>query len=85
MAKFLRDDPSRPVDPRRRADARDVRLTKDGKPLVLPNRLYKFMERKWANELVHGSGYRIGTLREYGNAEKHADGILDTEEGYIAH
>jgi len=84
MAKLLRD-PTRPVDPRSRADARDFRLTKNGKQLVLPNRLYKFMERKWANELVHGGAYRIGTLREYGNAEKHTDGILDTEEGYIVH
>src|ERR1700679_298819 len=70
----------------RNSDPRNCRLMSAAKkPLELPGRLYKFMERKWADALVSVGTYRIGTLHEYRDEEKHSHGVLDREEGAYTH
>lgn len=45
-------------------------------------RLYKFMTRHWANEMVRNGSIRIGTLFDYGDTEKYGSAIGDELEGH---
>jgi hypothetical protein len=46
-----------------------------------PPVLFKFMERRWADELIAKGSVRIGTLADFRRAEAHDDGIVDAGEG----
>jgi hypothetical protein len=69
------------VGPRKVTQTVDVQ----GKPITFPARLFKFMERRWADALLQAGSFRIGTLQEYRDDEKHDHGVLDREEGVLRH
>lgn len=50
-------------------------------PGALPLKLYKYTERKWAEQLIVDGGTRIGTLLDYRKTE-HGAGISDPNEGF---
>jgi hypothetical protein len=45
--------------------------------------LYKFFERKWADEFVSGRSIRVGTISDFRNIEEHQLQKGDVNEGYL--
>lgn len=57
----------------------------DGTQGGFPKSVYKFMEKRFADDLIRHGAFQIGTLYGFRNAEKHRDGILDVGEGTSVH
>ncbi|AFQ48283.1 hypothetical protein [Burkholderia cepacia] len=49
--------------------------------IPMPDRLYKYMKRRYADTLVTSGGVRIGTLHGFRNIEAFGPGIGDADEG----
>ena len=56
-------------------------ITMGRSPEHPPRRLYKFLHRKYADEMCELGAIRVGTLYEYRNAELYSGGVLDAGEG----
>jgi hypothetical protein len=51
------------------------------RPTRVPDVLYKFTERRYADMMVNTGAFRIGTLHDFRRIERHAELIGDAEEG----
>jgi hypothetical protein len=60
-------------------------VLRDGQPIELPGKLFKFLTLKYARALCDRGAIRIGTLYEYRNQEHHGHGVLDIGEGTLRH